>query len=88
MKENWEEKLSCATVCSKCGEKLDPRDPRILSVYDHQPLCSACKKQEEKYPDYPEVSKRMIGQCMTDTELTMVDPAGYCYHHFYPYRCS
>lgn len=48
----------------------------------------SCKEKEEGNPDYPEVSKRMIGQCMANTELTMKDPAGYCYHHFYAYTCS
>jgi hypothetical protein len=87
MKENWEEKLSCARTCSRCDKDLQQGDERILSVYDHQPICSACKKREEQNPDYPETSKRMIGQCMANVELTMMDPAGYCYHHFYPYKC-
>jgi hypothetical protein len=30
MKEEWEEKILCATQCSQCHERLDQR---ILSVY-------------------------------------------------------
>lgn len=35
MKDDWAEKLSCATHCYRCEHKLDPKDLRILSVYDH-----------------------------------------------------
>jgi hypothetical protein len=87
MNENWEERLSCATKCAKCGKDLRAKDVRILSVYDHEAICTNCKKEEEKRPDYAEMSKKMIGQCMADTELTMIDPGGYCFHHFYPYAC-
>ena len=85
--ENWEDKVSCATECLKCGTKLTSDDLRILSVYDHKTICMACKKEEEKRPDYAGVSKQVIGQCNADLELTMTDPAGYCFHHFYPYKC-
>jgi len=88
MAQDWEEKLSCATTCSRCAKALQPEDARILSVYDHQPICTACKDREAGNADYAEVSKRMIEQCMVDAELTMKDPAGYCYHHFYPYTCT
>jgi hypothetical protein len=87
MKDSWEENLSCATRCAKCGKDLGSADERVLSVYDHEPICLSCKKEEEKRADYPEVSKKVIGQCMADQELTMVDPEGYCFHHFYPYKC-
>jgi hypothetical protein len=56
-------------------------------VYDHKPICMDCKRAEEQKTDYEEVSKRMIGQCLIDTELAYSDPSGYCYHHFYPYTC-
>jgi len=88
MKDNWEERVSCATECPRCGKELDPKDQRILSVYDDQAICMECKKKEEKRPDYDEVSKRMIGQCMADVEQQLGDPAGYCYHHFYSYKCK
>ena len=45
------------------------------------------KKEEGKRPDYAEVSKRMIGQCLAETELLYGDPGGYCFHHFYPFTC-
>lgn len=57
MKDNWEERISCVTHCSRCNERLDKG---ILSVYDHQPICMECKKKGEKRPDYEEVSKNMI----------------------------
>lgn len=88
MTENWEETLRCASGCTRCGKAMDREDPRILSVYDHQPICLECKKDEEERPDYQEASRQMIGRCMVDIELTMKDPGGYCFHHFYPYRCE
>jgi len=87
MQDDWTEKLSCAIQCHRCDEKMDSKDPRILSVYDHQAICMACKKEEEQRPDYEKISKNTIGQCMIDTELQYSDPAGFCYHHFYPYTC-
>ncbi len=87
MQEDWVEKLSCAIQCHRCNEKMGQKDPRILSVYDHQAICMTCKKEEEQRPDYEKISKNTIGQCMIDTEMQYSDPAGYCYHHFYPYTC-
>jgi hypothetical protein len=87
MGNDWEEKISCATECSKCKKEISQNDQRILSVYSHLPICMDCKKEEEKRPDYEDTSKAMIGQCMMDTELLYGDPGAYCYHHFYPYRC-
>lgn len=55
MKDDWAEKLSCATHCYRCEHKLDPKDLRILSVYDHQAICMACKNDEQERPDYEEV---------------------------------
>ena len=48
----------------------------------------ACKEEEEKRPDYEEISKQMIGQCLIDTEVQYGDPEGYCFHHFYPFKCE
>ncbi len=87
MKDKWVEKLECAIVCHRCNGKMEPTDPRILSVYDHQAICMTCKKEEEQRPDYEKVSRNTIDQCLIDTELQYGDPAGYCYHHFYPYTC-
>lgn len=87
MKDNWEERVSCATACKACGKELGRKDQRILSVYDHQVLCLDCKQKEEGKPDYQDVSKAMIGSCMADTEIQYSDPGGYCFHHFYPYTC-
>jgi hypothetical protein len=80
MADTWAEELSCATKCSQCAKQMGAGDQRILSVYNHKAICMACKKEEEKRPDYEEVSKQMIGQCLGD-------PQGFCYHHFYPFRC-
>jgi len=84
-KPEWMESLSCATHCSHCGKNLDEK--RILSVYDHAPICMECKKKEEQRPDYEEVSKNMIRQCMVETELLYGDPGAYCFHHFHPFTC-
>jgi len=46
MTESWDKKLSCATQCDRCHQKLGQKDQRILSVYDHQPICMICKKTE------------------------------------------
>ena len=87
MTESWETKLSCATQCDRCHQKLGRKDQRILSVFDHQPVCMICKKAEEKRPDYAAVSRAAIGQCLIDTELSYGDPGGYCFYHFYPFTC-
>ncbi len=87
MSSDWVETLSCAINCHRCDGELDPDDPRILSVYDHQAICMTCKADEEKRPDYEETSKQTIGQCLIDTEIQYGDPQGYCFHHFYPYKC-
>ncbi|MDJ0782616.1 MAG: hypothetical protein QNJ22_11625 [Desulfosarcinaceae bacterium] len=88
MRDQWEERLACAIRCGRCEAKMKQRDQRILSVYDHQPICQSCKKAEEQRADYAEVAKQTIGACMAETELLYSDPGGYCYHHFYPYDCT
>ncbi len=85
--DKWQEKLSCALACQSCHNPFNPQDKRILSVYDHEPLCLACKKEEESRPDYESISRQMIGTCMAETELQYSDPGGYCFHHFYPFTC-
>ena len=86
--EPWEEKLSCAVACCRCNAGLKSSDKRILSVYDHEPICMECKSQEEQRPDYETVSREAIGSCMADTEVQYGDPRGYCFHHFYPFTCK
>jgi hypothetical protein len=87
MADSWDKQLACATQCRRCDRKLERMDQRILSVYDHAPICMACKRDEEKRPDYEQVSKEAIGQCLIDTELAYGDPGGYCFYHFYPFTC-
>jgi len=88
MADCWKEGMYCCeTNCPRCDKKMNPEDFRILSVYDHKGICLECKKKEEGQPDYSEVSKKMIGQCMADIELKYSDPGAYCYHHFYPFTC-
>ena len=87
MLDGWKERLTCATQCSKCQQRIGPQEPRILSVYDDEPLCMACKRAEEQRPDYQETSETMVRQCMLQTEKLQSDPGGYCFHHFYPYTC-
>jgi hypothetical protein len=86
--DKWESNLSCATTCHRCNIALGYQDRRILSVYDHEPVCIDCKKKEEQRPDYEEVSRRMIGTCMAETEVMYSDPGGFCFHHFYPFSCK
>jgi hypothetical protein len=86
--ENWEKQLSCAEECSRCSKSLEAKDRRILSVYDHQPICSDCKKEEEKRPDYEDASRQMMAECISETGKPYGDPASYCFHHFCPYKCS
>lgn len=86
--DQWEQKLSCATACNRCNASLRPEDKRILSVYDHEPICLTCKKEEEQRTDYETVSRNTIGSCMAETELMYGDPGGYCLHHFYPFTCK
>ncbi|MGB5985895.1 MAG: hypothetical protein WBG37_11365 [Desulfobacterales bacterium] len=88
MVDQWQESLTCATACSRCAGQLKGDDLRILSVYDHEPICMACKKKEERRPDYAEIAKGVMGDLMAQTELLYGDPGGYCYHHFYPFKCQ
>ena len=88
MPDQWEKNISCAVACYRCQSELGPRDQRILSVYDHQPICMTCKQAEEEMPDYAEMSKNMIGTCLMETEVMWGDPGGYCYYHFYPFTCD
>jgi hypothetical protein len=46
-----------------------------------------CKNEEEQRADYEEISKGVIGQCLIDTEMQWGDPEGFCFHHFYPFKC-
>ena len=88
MEQNWEKELSCASECKRCGGPIEDKAQRILSVYDHQPICMACKSEEEKRPDYDDTSKQMIAQCMEETNKPYGDPASYCFHHFCPFKCK
>ena len=88
MQKNWEKQLSCASQCRRCQKPLSEKDRRILSVYDHQPICIDCKKAEEKQPDYEDVSKQMIATCLKETNKPYGDPASYCFHHFCPFKCN
>jgi hypothetical protein len=86
--ENWEKQLACAEKCGRCHKALGSKDRRILSVIDHRPICEDCKKQEEKRPDYEDVARQMMAQCMRETDKPYGDPAGYCFHHFCPFKCE
>ena len=86
--DKWEEKLACLLKCTRCDLELKPEDQRILSVYDHEPICLMCKKQEEQRSDFEIVARQTIGSCMADSELHYGDPGGYCFHHFYPFTCK
>jgi len=66
---------------------MNPDELRILSIYDHKAICMGCKKTEEEKDDYGDAAKKMVGQCLIDTELKYGDPGAYCYHHFYPFTC-
>lgn len=85
--ENWEKELSCAEQCSRCNTPLKAKDRRILSVFDHLPICEACKTEEEKRPDYEDASRKMMAECLEQTGRPYGDPAGYCFHHFCPFKC-
>ena len=88
MEENWEKQLACAESCGRCGNTLQNKDRRLLSVYDHEPICMDCKKEEEKQPDYEDMTKQMIAACMETTDKPYGDPASYCFHHFCPFKCK
>ena len=88
MEKNWEKTLSCSDKCGRCQRPLESKDQRLLSVYDHIPICMECKQAEEKRPDYEDVSKQMIAACMEETQKPYGDPASYCFHHFCPFKCK
>lgn len=88
MEVNWEKNLSCASRCQRCGEALAKKSGRVLSVFDHQPICLACKQSEETRPDFPDQSKQMIAECIATTGKPYGDTASYCFHHFLPFTCK
>ena len=87
MEDQWEKDLTCAEACASCGSSFDRKQQRIMSVYTHAPICMSCKRQEEKRPDYADVSKKMIASCLTETRRPYGNPGGYCFHHFCPFKC-
>lgn len=87
MSKQWESELKCAAQCGHCQQYLETKDRRVLSVYDHQPICTACKQAEEQKPDYDEASKSMISKCLEDTDRPYGDPGSYCFYHFVAYKC-
>jgi hypothetical protein len=88
METQWERQLSCASRCGRCGKSLERKDQRVLSVFDHQPICAACKQAEETRADYPDQSKQMIAECIGATGKPYGHTASYCFHHFVPFRCK
>ncbi|MDJ0818687.1 MAG: hypothetical protein QNJ58_20935 [Desulfobacterales bacterium] len=88
MEDNWEKQLACALNCGHCDRAFGSKDRRLLSVYDHAPICMDCKREEEKRPDYEDTSKQMIAHCMETTDKPYGDPASYCFHHFCSFRCK
>jgi hypothetical protein len=88
MEKNWQKHLACAEQCVRCNESLQTKDRRFLSVFDHQPICVDCKKEEEKRPDYQDASRQLMVECMAETSRPYGDPASYCFHHFCPFKCN
>ncbi len=88
MERPWEKDLACAAACGRCGRPFDGNDARILSVYDHRPVCLDCKREEERRTDYEDRSRQMIAGCIGETGKPYGDPAGFCFHHFCPFRCG
>ncbi|MGD8343770.1 MAG: hypothetical protein PVF71_01355 [Desulfobacterales bacterium] len=86
--ENWEKQLSCAQKCNRCGKSLSNKERRILSIFDHQPICLDCKKEEEKKSDYEDASRQMMAECTQQAGRPYGDTASYCFHHFVPFKCS
>ncbi len=85
--DDWEKNIACAGKCEHCDSLLDPKQKRILSVYDHKVICMVCKKIEEQKSDYEDVSKAMIADCIKKTDRPYGNPGGFCFHHFCPYKC-
>lgn len=88
MDEKWKKQLACAEVCPRCNTPLGKKDKRLLSVYDHQPICMDCKSAEEKRPDYEDTTRAMISTCMETENRPYGNPASYCFHHFCPFKCK
>ena len=86
--DEWEKKLACTIQCLRCQKSLKPEDQRILSIYDHKPICMDCKKEEEQRSDFESVARQTIGTCMAENEMLYGDPGGYCLYHFYPFTCK
>ncbi len=87
MNRSWKDVITCATECASCHKPLAPKDERILSCFTHEAICMSCKKKEEEQPGYEEASRKVIAQCRVEIEMKQSDPEGYCYNHFYSYKC-
>lgn len=84
----WKKELACASACGRCERPLGLTDGRVMSIYDHRPVCLECKREEERRSDYEDRSRAMIADCIGETGRPYGDPAGFCFHHFCPFRCS
>ena len=47
-----QDKFFTATRCARCGGSLD--GGRILSMFNEDVICMACKEKERQLPDYRE----------------------------------
>jgi hypothetical protein len=88
MELDWEKQLACASQCQRCKKPLGKKDLRVLSVYDHQPICMDCKQNDEKRLDFQDQAKLMVASCISETRKPYGDPASYCFHHFCPFKCK
>jgi hypothetical protein len=75
MEESWEKQLACAELCPRCNTPLGKKDKRLLSVYDHQPICMDCKSAEEKRPDYED--RPVIAFIISALLSARIDSASY-----------
>ncbi|SEM61561.1 hypothetical protein SAMN04489760_1273 [Syntrophus gentianae] len=88
MNDPCKEKIMCLSHCPRCDRPLKVKDERILSVYDHEPICMRCKSEEEKRHDYGEILQKMFWHCMINVQMAQGDPGRYYYNHFYTYKCQ
>ena len=86
MEEHWKRILLCLPLPT-LHNTLNQKDGRVFSVFDHQPICTDCKRAEETRPDYPTgpSDDRRLHCC---DRQTLQHTGGYCFHNFFPFKCK
>lgn len=63
------DKFFMKKICDRCGKDLS--GGRIMSMYNEDCICMECKDKEMKRPDYKEVSKKDMEECLRKYQINV-----------------